>query len=111
MHRLPPIVVPPPVLEPQTTLTIPIPELLPRAELTVPIPALLPQLQLALPVSFTVDAMNVNDFSVEGMTADDLLPQIDLTVPQLGRENLLPQASFCRKSDDQIRYAKENRLI
>lgn len=111
VHRLPPIAVPPPVLEPQTMLTIPIPELLPRAELTVPIPALLPQLQLALPVSFTVDAMNVNDFSVEGMTADDLLPQIDLTMPQLGREDLLPQASFSKKSDEQIRYAKENRLI
>lgn len=111
VHRLPPIVVPPPVLEPMATLSVPMPVLLPRAELTVTIPQLLGRMQLAAPLGFSVPAMTAKDFAVEAMRADDLLPQAELNVVPLAREDLLPQASFSRKSDDQIRYAKENRLL
>lgn len=101
VHRLPPIVVPQGALEPQIELAVPIPELLPQSELSVPIPELFPQLQLASQQSFTVDSME----------ADDLLLQLDFTVPALGKDNMLPQVVFSKYSDAQVRYARENRLI
>ncbi|MBK5275566.1 MAG: serine/threonine protein kinase [Desulfuromonadales bacterium] len=111
VYRLPPIVVPAPVLAPQIELSVPRPELLPQVELSAPIPDFVPQLQLEPVISFSVAAMGAKDLSVRGMTEADLLPRDELSVPPLGQADLQQQIYFCKMSDDQIRYAKENGLL
>lgn len=111
VHRLPPIVVPQPVLEPQIELAAVMSELLPQEVLSVPVPELPPQLQLLPSISLSVAAMGAHDFSVCAMNRADLIPRVELSVQPLGQADLQQPLCFSGKSDDQLRFAHEHGLL
>jgi hypothetical protein len=84
VHRLPPIVVPPPVLAQQAQLDVETPELLAQLEVTDEVPELVPRLEL----------LQTDILKYAAMGRDDLPPLSELSIQALGKDDLLQQDQF-----------------
>lgn len=84
VHRLPPIVVPPPVLEQQAQLAVETPELLDQIEVTDEVPEFVPRLEL----------LQTEILKYAALGRADLPPQLELNIQALGKDDLQQQEQF-----------------
>jgi len=84
VHRLPPIVVPPPVLAQQAQLAVETPELLDQIEVNDEIPEFVPRLEL----------LQAELLKYAALGKADLSPQLELNIQALGKDDLQQQEQF-----------------